>query len=117
MQSGNPAASGGLAALLVDAEPVVVDLVLVPLMLLPLVLVFGVALRTCLVTASQHLPEAAEVLGEVVVVEVCATAIPTLPASIAAATSPIPVVRMWRIPFLVSDSPALFRRDVGERRY
>jgi hypothetical protein len=108
VQSGKPAASGGFVEPLdvvdvepVPVEPVPVDPVLVPLMLpvvLPL-LVLGVSLRTCLVTLSQHfiLPGAAA-LGEVVVVEVWATAIPMLPASIAAAIIPIPVIRMRPYP-------------------
>jgi hypothetical protein len=99
LQSGKPAASGGFVELLVEGEPVAVEFVLVPLMLLLVllpVLVLGFSLRTCLVTLSQHLPaEAAP--GEVVVVEVWATAIPMPPASIAAAIIPIPVIRMRRI--------------------
>jgi len=68
------------------------------LVLLPL-LVLGVSLRTCLVTASQHFPVVVIVvveLGEVVlvVVELCATATPMLPASMAAAITPIPIIRM-----------------------
>ncbi|MBV8493348.1 MAG: hypothetical protein JO162_07700 [Alphaproteobacteria bacterium] len=51
LQSGRPAVSGGLVELLVEGEPVAVELVLVPLMLLP---VLGVSLRTCFATASQH---------------------------------------------------------------
>ena len=97
MQSCKPAASGGFVELLV--EPVPVEPVLVPLMLLPEV-VLGVSLRTCLVTLSQHfaVPGAAA-LGEVVVVEVWAIAIPMLPASAAAAINPIPVIRMLACPF------------------
>jgi hypothetical protein len=82
-------------------EPVVVEPVLVPVLLvlgfvlLP-VLVLGVSFRTCLVTLSQHFTVAEDVVldeGDVVV-EVCATASPKLPVSIAAAISPIPVIRM-----------------------
>jgi hypothetical protein len=97
LQSDKPAASGGFVELLVEGEPVAVEFVLVPLMLLLVllpVLVLGVSLRTCLVTLSQHLPEEGTALGEVVVVEVWATAIPMPPASIAAAIIPIPVIRM-----------------------
>ena len=99
LQSGRPAASAGFVELLVEAERLAVELVLLPLMLLPL-LALGVSLRTCLVTASQHFPALVVVvvvvaLGVFVVVEVWADAIPTLPASImAAAISPIPVIRM-----------------------
>jgi hypothetical protein len=81
--------------------------VLLPLMLLVLlpVLVPGISLRTCLVTLSQHFTVPGEAaLGEVVVVEVWATAIPTLPASAAAAINPIPVIRMRRI-LLLQMSP------------
>ena len=97
MQSGKPAASGGFVAL--DVEPLAVELVLLVLglVLLPL-LVLGVSLRTCLVTLSQHFIAPGEAaLGEGVVVEVWATAIPMLPASIAAAISPIPVIRIRRV--------------------
>ena len=74
------------------------------LVLLP-VLVPGISLRTCLVTLSQHFTEPGEAaLGEVVVVEVWATAIPMLPASAAAAINPILVIRMWRI-LLIADEP------------
>ena len=102
MQSGRPAASGGFVELLVEAEPVAAELVLVPLMLLLPLLVLGVSLRTCFVTASQHFPAVVVVvvaLGEVdlVVVEVWATASTMLPASMAAAITPIPVIRMRRI--------------------
>src|SRR5205823_11191357 len=94
-------ASGGLVAL--DVEPLAVELVLLVLglvllvlglVLLPL-LVLGVSLRTCFVTLSQHfmLPGAAA-LGEGVVVDVCALAIPIAPASIAAAINAVPVIRM-----------------------
>jgi hypothetical protein len=100
LQSSKPAASGGFVELLVEGEPVAVEFVLVPLMplvLLP-VLVLGDSLRTCLVTLSQHLPEEGAALGEVVVVEVWATASPMPPArSAAAAIIPIPVIRMRRI--------------------
>jgi len=75
---------------------------LLPLVLLvplPVLVVPGISLRTCLVTLSQHftVPGAAA-LGEGVVVEIWATAIPMLPASIAAAISPIPVIRMRPYP-------------------
>ena len=98
MQSSKPAASGGFIAEL-EVEPAPVELVLLPLMGLVLVLlpelVVGVSLRTCLVTLSQHFAELGEAaLGEVVLVEVWAAAIPTLPASIAAAINPIPLIRM-----------------------
>ena len=87
-------------------------LVLLPLVLLPLELLVllpglvpGISLRTCLVTLSQHFIVPGEAaLGEVVVVEVWATAIPTLPASAAAAINPIPVIRMRRI-LLIADEP------------
>jgi len=87
-------------------------LVLLPLVLLPLVLLVllpglvpGISLRTCLVTLSQHFIVPGDAaLGEVVVVEVWATAIPTLPASAAAAINPIPVIRMRRI-LLIADEP------------
>ena len=71
MQSGKPAASGGLVELEVEAAPV--ELVLLPLVLLVLlpVLVLGISLRTSFVALSQHFIEPGEVaLGEVVVVEV-----------------------------------------------
>ena len=101
MQSGRPAASGGFVELLVDDEPVAVELVLLPLMvLLPLLVVLGVSLRTCFVTASQHFPVVVVVvvaLGVLVVVEVWAVAMPMLPASMAAAISPIPIIRIRRI--------------------
>jgi hypothetical protein len=86
----------------VEAAPV--ELLLVPLVLvlllglgLVLPLVLGVSLRTCLVTLSQHfiVPEEAA-LGEGVVVEVWAEAIPIPPTSIAAAISPILVICMRR---------------------
>ena len=66
------------------------------LVLLPL-LALGVSLRTCLVTLSQHfaVPEEAA-LGEVVVVDVWTAAIPIPPASIAAVSNPILVIRMRR---------------------
>ena len=71
---------------------------LAPPVLVPLVLVLllGVSLRTWLVTLSQHftVPEEAA-LGERVV-DVWAAAIPIPPASIAAAISPILVIRMRR---------------------
>jgi len=95
LQSGNPAASGGLVALLVDVE-----LGLVPLIVLLPLLVLGVSLRTCLVTASQHFPALVVVvvaLGEVVVVvDVWATAIPMFPANMAAAITANPVIRIVR---------------------
>ena len=122
LQSGKPAASGGFVALLEEGEPVVVELVPVPLVVLPLVVlplvvlplvvvplllvVPGVSLRTCFVTLSQHFMAPGDVaLGEVVVVEVWATAIPTLPARTAAAMSPIPVVRMRLYPSGWGDEP------------
>ena len=108
MQSGKPAASGGFVAELeLEVELGAVELVLLPLMLLVLLpeLVLGVSLRTCFVTLSQHFAElGAAALGEVVVVEVWAPAIPMLPASIAAAMNPIPVIRMRHI-LLVADGP------------
>jgi hypothetical protein len=67
--------------------------------------VLGVSLRTCLVTASQHFPVVVVVVvrGEVVVVvDVWAIASPMLPASMAAAIIPIPVIRMRRFPLLVA---------------
>ena len=91
MQSGKPAASGGFVAEL-EVEPAPVELVPLPLMLLVLLpeVVLGVSLRTCFVTLSQQ--------GEgVVVVDVCALAIPMAPASIAAAINAVPVIRMRRI--------------------
>jgi hypothetical protein len=68
-----------------------------------LVLLLGVSLRTCLVTLSQHftVPEEAA-LGEGVVVDVWAVAIPNPPASIAAAINPILVIRTRRT-LLVAD--------------
>ena len=121
LQSGKPAASGGFVELLVEVEPAVVELVLLPLMvllLLPL-LVLGVSLRTCLVTLSQHFPVLVVVvaLGEVVVVvEVCAAAIPILPASMAAAITPIPVIRMRRILPGCGLVRRAIRLDVGKRK-
>jgi hypothetical protein len=114
LQSGKPAASGGFVEPLdvvdvepVPVEPVPVEPVLVPLMLpvlLPL-LVLGVSLRTCLAKLSQHFTLPGEAaLGEVVVVEVWATAIPMLPTSAAAAINPILVIRMWLI-LLIADEP------------
>jgi len=95
VQSGNPAASGGRATV-EEAEPAADELVPVPLVLelLPLVVLGAVWKRTCLVPLSQHfaVPEAAP--GEVVVVEVWAATIPTLPATRAAAINPIPVIRI-----------------------
>ena len=86
---------------MLDVEPLAVELVLLVLVLglvlLPL-LGLAVSLRTCLVTLSQHFIAPGEAaLGEGVVVEVWAAAIPMLPASIAAAISPIPVIRIWRV--------------------
>src|SRR5690242_13806572 len=75
LQSGKPAASDGFVELLVELEPVAVELVLLPLMLLLPLVVLGVSLRTCLVTASQHFPVVVVVvdaLGVFVVVEVWA---------------------------------------------
>ena len=110
MQSGNPAASGGLVALLVDVELGLVPLI-VPLPLLAL----GISLRTCLVTASQHFPAlvvVVVVLGEVVVVvDVWATASPMLPASMAAAITPIPIIRI-ACSFMVSEEPGEPSPDV-----
>jgi hypothetical protein len=86
-------------------EPVAAELPLVlGLVLLPL-LVLGVWLRTCLVTVSQHFIVVLEdvALGGVVVLGVWAEAIPTLAVSIAAAISPIPVIRMSAVSFLVAD--------------
>ena len=99
LQSGNPAASGGLVVL--ELEPAEVELVLLPvllvlgLVLLPL-LVLGVSFRTCFVALSQHftLLEDVALDGGVVVVGVCATARPKLPVSIAATINPIPAIRM-----------------------
>ena len=65
------------------------------LVLLP-VAVLGVSFRTCFVTLSQHftlLEDVALDEGDIVV-EVCATARPKLPVSIAAAINPIPAIRM-----------------------
>jgi hypothetical protein len=71
---------------------------LAPALLLVLPVVLGVSLRTCFVTLSQHFTDpGAAALGEGVVVEVWANAIPMLPASIAAAISPIPVIRIRRV--------------------
>ena len=63
--------------------------------------VLGVSLRTCFVTLSQHftLLDVALEEGDVVV-EVCATASPKLPVSIAAAINPIPAIRMRHPPWL-----------------
>jgi hypothetical protein len=77
---------------------VVVLVPLAPVLLLVLPVVLGVSLRTCFVTLSQHFMLLGEVaLGEVVVVDVCAVAIPIVPASIAAAINAVPVIRMRRI--------------------
>ena len=120
MQSGNPAASGGFVTL--ELEPVAVELVLlVVLLVLGLVLLpllgLGLSVRTCLVTASQHFSLVVTVvveLGEVVfvVVEVCATASPTLPASMAAAINPIPAIRIRY--FLPDWVGASVRRNLGK---
>jgi hypothetical protein len=110
LQSGKPAASGGRVVLEVEPAPVEgVDVVVLvplapvlPLLVLPVVL--GVSLRTCFVTLSQHFMLPGTVaLGEVVVVDVCAVAIPIVPASIAAAISAVPVIRMRRILSGVAD--------------
>jgi len=117
LQSGKPAASGGLAAEL-EVEPAVVELVLLPLIVLVLLpeLVLGVSLRTCLVTLSQHFTEpGGATLGEVVVVEVWADAIPTVPASIAAAINPIPVIRMRRVLQVVDDPRRVLAATFGNR--
>jgi hypothetical protein len=73
-------------------------------------------LRTCFVTLSQHfmLPGAAA-LGEVVVVDVCAVAIPIAPASIAAAINAVPVIRMRRILSELQISLGVLRRDLRQR--
>jgi hypothetical protein len=107
LQSGRPAASGGFVELLVEADPVVVELVLLPVIVLLPVVVLGVSLRTCLVSASQHFPLVVVVvaLGVLVVVEVWAVALPTFQARIATAISPIPVIRM-RHPSWLWISPA-----------
>ena len=55
-------------------------------------------------------------LGGVVVLGVWAEAIPTLAVSIAAAISPIPVIRMSRYPSCLRMSPASPRRDVSEQK-
>jgi len=84
------------------------------------VLVLGVSLRTCLVTASQHFPAlvvVVVVLGEVVVVvDVWAIAIPMFPANMAAAITPIPVIRIARSFRVsrVSDEPGDPSPDAGE---
>ncbi len=89
-----PAASGGLVALDVELVPV---LLVLRLVLLPL-LVRGFSFRTCLVTLSQHFTVSGEgALGEDVLVEVWATAIPMLAANTAAAITPIPVIRIRRV--------------------
>ena len=113
MQSGRPAASGGFVKLLMEVEPVAIELALLPLIVLLPLLVPGVSVRTCLVTASQDFPALVLVvveLGEVVVVVgVWAIAIPMPPASIAAA-SPIPIIRIRRIPSCADDLRQ-YRRD------
>ena len=87
---------------MLDVEPLAVELVLLVLglVLLP-VAVLGVSLRTCFVALSQHftLLDVALEEGDVVV-EVCATASPKLPVSIAAAINPIPAIRMRHPPWL-----------------
>jgi hypothetical protein len=71
----------------------VLGLVLVPLLAL------GVSLRTCFVTLSQHRIVLDEIaLGELVVLEVWAAAIPMLAVSIAAATSPTLLIPIWLVP-------------------
>jgi hypothetical protein len=88
-----------------EVEPAPVEgvevVVLVPLapvlLLLVLAVVLGVSLRTCFVTLSQHFMAPGVALGEVVVVDVCAVAIPIAPASIAAAINAVPVIPMRRI--------------------
>ena len=103
---------------MLDVEPLAVELVLLVLgrVLLPL-LVLGVSLRTCLVTLSQHfIAPGAAALGDGVVVEVWATAIPMLPASIAAAISPIPVIRIRPVLPRCRSGPASLRRGVGEQK-
>jgi hypothetical protein len=122
LQSGNPAASAGLVALEVEpVDPAVVELVLVPVLLvlgivlLPL-LVLGVSFRTCFVALSQHFtaPEDVALDEGGVVVEVCATARPKLPVSIAAAINPIPAIRM-RHPSLVGLGWRVFAITEGKR--
>jgi len=104
-------------------EPVVVELVLVPVllvlgfMLLP-VLVLGVSFRTCLVTLSQHFTVAEDVAldeGDVVV-EVCATAIPKLRSASRLLSAQFRSYACRRYPFLIAESPASPRRDVGDRK-
>ena len=88
----------------VEVVDVVVLVPLAPVLLLVLPVVLGVSLRTCFVTLSQHFMLPGTVaLGEVVVVDVCAVAIPIVPASIAAAISAVPVIRMRRILSGVAD--------------
>jgi hypothetical protein len=86
--------------------------VLVPLVL---VLLLGVSLRTWLVTLSQHftVPEEAA-LGEGVV-DVWAAAIPIPPASIAAAISPILVIRMRRTLLVADESRRPLAVTYGNR--
>ena len=104
---------------MLEVEPAPVEgvelVVLVPLapvlLLLVLPVVLEVSLRTCFVTLSQHLMVPGEAaLGEVVVVDVCALAIPIAPASIAAAINAVPVIRMWRILSEFQISPGVVRR-------
>jgi hypothetical protein len=84
---------------------------LAPALLLVLPVVLGVSLRTCFVTLSQHLMLPGEAaLGEGVVVDVCALAIPIAPASIAAAINAVPVIRMRRILSELQISPGVVRR-------
>ena len=91
---------------------------LAPPVLVPLVLVLllGVSLRTWLVTLSQHftVPEEAA-LGEGVVVDVWAAAIPIPPASIAAAISPILVIRMRRTLLVADESRRPLAVTYGNR--
>jgi hypothetical protein len=109
-------ASGGRVALEVEPAPVegvelVVLVPLAPALLLVLPVVLGVSLRTCFVTLSQHLMLPGEAaLGEGVVVDVCALAIPIAPASIAAAINAVPAIRMRRILSELQISPGVVRR-------
>src|SRR5262249_12427702 len=87
------------------------------LVLLPL-LVLGVSFRTCFVALSQHFttPEDVALDEGGVVVEVCATARPKLPVSIAAAINPIPAIRM-RHPSLVGLGWRVFAITEGKRHH
>lgn len=90
---------------------------LVPLILPVLLLrVLGVSLRTCLVALSQHFVAPEGALGDVVVVEVWAIAIPMLPATIAVAISPIFIIRILRIPAGCKCAMASLARTYGNRR-